>query len=165
MSAVINTAIGHVEICWTDSGICRVVLKSAAALTDAAQPMPDFVKKACVDIAAHLDGRPRTFRDIPLDFQGVPAFHEKIYHVLRNNWEPGTLVTYGQLALTAGSPGAARAVGSAMKRNPVPILVPCHRVVSKSGPGGFSAGDGLDTKLQIIRIEQAGRGSPVERWL
>jgi methylated-DNA-[protein]-cysteine S-methyltransferase len=52
-----------------------------------------------------------------------------------------------------------------MKRNPVPILVPCHRVVSKSGPGGFSAGDGLDTKIQIIKIEQAGQGSPVERWL
>jgi methylated-DNA-[protein]-cysteine S-methyltransferase len=55
----------------------------------------------------------------------------------------GDTRTYGEVALAAGKPGAARAVGQALKRNPLPLIFPCHRVIAASGPGGFSQGIGL----------------------
>ena len=68
----------------------------------------------------------------------------------------GATVTYGQLAAKAGSPRAARAVGNVMARNPVPIIVPCHRVVGGGGSyGGYSGPQGLDMKRRLLRMEGA----------
>ena len=72
----------------------------------------------------------------------------------------GETWTYGVLAARAGSPGAARAVGQAMARNPFPLIVPCHRVTGAQGwAGGFSAHGGVDTKFRLLRIEGARAGS------
>lgn len=89
--------------------------------------------------------------DPPLDLSGIPAFRRRVMEVLRSEVPPGEVVTYGELALLAGRPGAARAVGSTMSNNPLPIFVPCHRVVASNGPGGF--GPGLAVKRQLLRIE------------
>lgn len=72
---------------------------------------------------------------------------------------PGETRRYGDLAATVG--GSARAVGGAMARNPIPILIPCHRVVASNGPGGYSGGDGLPTKAFLLALERraAGRSS------
>jgi methylated-DNA-[protein]-cysteine S-methyltransferase len=68
----------------------------------------------------------------------------------------GATRTYGELAAQLGKPGAARAVGGVMARNPFPIIVPCHRVLAAGGrPGGFSAHGGLHTKMRMLRIEAA----------
>ena len=68
----------------------------------------------------------------------------------------GETVTYGELAVRAGEPGAARAVGQAMARNPFPLIVPCHRVMAAhGGAGGFSARGGVATKFRLLRIEGA----------
>jgi methylated-DNA-[protein]-cysteine S-methyltransferase len=66
---------------------------------------------------------------------------------------PGATVTYGELAAASGSPGAARAVGNVMATNPVPLFVPCHRVVATQGLGGFSGG--LDVKRELLKLEKA----------
>jgi O-6-methylguanine DNA methyltransferase len=71
---------------------------------------------------------------------------------------PGKTLSYGEVASRIGSPGAARAVGQALGKNPFAIVVPCHRVLAAGGkPGGFSANGGVDTKLKMLRIEQAQR--------
>ena len=64
---------------------------------------------------------------------------------------PGELITYGELASQIGRPGAARAVGGAVGANPIPIFIPCHRVVASDGPGGF--GGGLDIKARLLALE------------
>ena len=66
--------------------------------------------------------------------------------------KPGETTTYGELATAAGSPGGARAVGQACNKNPLALLIPCHRVVAANGPGGF-AGD-LEMKLKLLEIEK-----------
>lgn len=92
---------------------------------------------------------------VPFAHDGIPAFHREIYAALRQVGR-GTTVTYGELAKRAGRPLAARAVGQAMRRNPWPILVPCHRVVGSSGGmGGFSAPGGLASKERLLTLEGA----------
>jgi methylated-DNA-[protein]-cysteine S-methyltransferase len=71
--------------------------------------------------------------------------------VLMGSVPPGNVITYGELAVLAGRAGAARAVGTAMSSNPVPIFVPCHRVVAAGGPGGF--GSGLEHKRELLALE------------
>ena len=106
-----------------------------------------------------LEGEPEDLRFIPLDLEQVPAFERRVYELLRAVG-PGEVVTYGERARRAGAPGAARAVGAAMGRNPVPVIVPCHRVLAGSGrSGGFSAPGGVGTKFRLLQIEQARRSS------
>jgi methylated-DNA-[protein]-cysteine S-methyltransferase len=108
------------------------------------------------DIAAELDeyfgGRRRRFT-VPLDLDGVTApFRRRVLETLHRDVGYGETVSYGELAVMAGRPGAARAVGSTMATNPVPIVVPCHRVLAAGGAIGGS-GAGLDTKRALLAIE------------
>jgi methylated-DNA-[protein]-cysteine S-methyltransferase len=98
----------------------------------------------------------RYFRGEPVSWQGNPIpdygdFYSKVWKELVK--VPfGKTISYGELAARAGSPRAARAVGSAMANNPIPILVPCHRVITSDGKlGGF--GGGLDMKRWLLRHE------------
>jgi methylated-DNA-[protein]-cysteine S-methyltransferase len=84
------------------------------------------------------------------DYAGMTPFRKKVMEELRKV-PAGSTVTYGQLASTVGRPGAARAVGNVMATNPVPLFVPCHRVVATNGLGGFSGG--LDVKRSLLRLE------------
>ncbi|WP_456432386.1 methylated-DNA--[protein]-cysteine S-methyltransferase [Thermosulfuriphilus sp.] len=96
----------------------------------------------------YLSGRPVSF-EIPLDLRGS-SFQEIVWRALREI-PFGATITYGQLACRIGRPRAARAVGMALAQNPVPILVPCHRVVAKGGLGGFSGG--LELKRFLLNLE------------
>jgi methylated-DNA-[protein]-cysteine S-methyltransferase len=90
---------------------------------------------------------------------GVPAFHRRVYELTRQIL-PGETRTYGEIAADLGEPGAARAVGQALGRNPFPILVPCHRVLAAGGKaGGFSAPGGVATKWRLLDIEGAVTGA------
>jgi methylated-DNA-[protein]-cysteine S-methyltransferase len=96
-------------------------------------------------------GDPET--DVELDMTGSPPFHRKVWNVVREI-RRGQTMTYGQVAARAGSPGAARAVGQAMAKNRFPLVVPCHRVLSSGGIGGFSSG--LDLKRWLLDLERQG---------
>lgn len=90
---------------------------------------------------------------------GVSPFEAQVYAAARMI-RRGQTRTYGEVARGLGDPGAARAVGAALGRNPWPIVVPCHRVLAANGAtGGFSAPGGVSTKLRLLQIEQAGGGA------
>ena len=98
-----------------------------------------------------------------LDLTGVGDFHRRIYDLTRDvGW--GETITYGELARRVGAPGAARAVGQAMGRNPIPIIIPCHRVLASGGKvGGFSAFGGAVTKTRLLALEgvHLDKGTPL----
>lgn len=93
---------------------------------------------------------------LPIELNGLPQFTRTVLELLRQV-PPGEVVTYGELAARAGSPKAARAVGSVMARNPLPIIIPCHRVVAAGGGlGGFAGdtkGEALALKESLLRYE------------
>ncbi len=98
----------------------------------------------------------RGLLDLPVDLEGLTTFSHSVLELLRQV-PPGEVVTYGLLANRAGSPRAVRAVGSVMARNPLPIVLPCHRVVaSDGGLGGFageSEAEALELKARLLRYE------------
>ncbi len=114
--------------------------------------LPDLV----LQVRAYWSGRCAVFR-VQLDLEGFPPFYGKVWREAMRI-PPGEVRTYGQLAAAAGSPAASRAVGGAMAANPMPLVVPCHRVVAASSLGGFSAPGGLDLKRALLdRERQASR--------
>jgi methylated-DNA-[protein]-cysteine S-methyltransferase len=161
--ALFETPIGQIAVAWSERGLVALQLPDATARaterrlvsttgSHAAAAAPDWVRDAARRIAAHLDGAADDLGDLPLDLEGAPPFHARVYLALRTVG-PGETVSYGELARRVGSPGAARAVGQAMRRNPLPIVVPCHRVLASTGAGGFSAPGGLATKRALLRAE------------
>ncbi len=104
-------------------------------------------------VVSYLKGENCSLASIPVELKGVTEFTREVLFYVRNNLKCGEVATYGQVARGIGKPGAARAVGQALKRNPIPILIPCHRVVSAHGLGGFSSG--IDWKRFLLRIEGA----------
>lgn len=91
--------------------------------------------------------------DTELKLDGFPPFRRRVMEQVYTI-PYGQTMTYAQVAEAAGSPGAARAVGQVMKHNPLPLIVPCHRVVASNGPGGFTAAGGVQTKLEMLQWER-----------
>lgn len=165
-----DTAIGRCAIAWTERGIARIQFPEASddkavqrlARGDelAHEKPPAPIARAIARIARHLDGDAQDFRDLPLDFGDVPSFHERVYRAALEI-PSGCTVSYGEIARRIGVPGAARAVGQALGKNPFPIVVPCHRVLAAKGKaGGFSAPGGLSTKRMILAVEGVELGIP-----
>lgn len=124
---------------------------------------PAFVTALSKQIQVHLNGNPQRFPLAILDLDSTSPFFRKIYE-LTHAIPSGEVRTYGQLAREAGSPGASRAVGQAMARNPFPLVVPCHRVLGgKKALVGFSAPGGLDTKTRLLNLENASEKKPANR--
>ena len=96
--------------------------------------------------------------DIPIDLpQTLTVLQRRILLTLRDQVVYGETVTYGELAEMAGRPGAARAVGSTMARNPLPLLIPCHRVVAASGIGGYGGAPGGVALKRVLLDLEGGR--------
>jgi methylated-DNA-[protein]-cysteine S-methyltransferase len=159
-----DTAIGAVGLAWSADGITRLQLPEAgraaterrlrgrSASTVADQPPPQ-ISRAIDAVQRYMAGERMDFSDIKLDLTGVGPFHRSIYEALRRvGW--GETTTYGALARQDGDAGASRAVGQAMGRNPIPVIIPCHRVLASGGkPGGFSAFGGAVTKQRLLALE------------
>lgn len=106
-------------------------------------------KRLAGQINEYLRGRRKKF-EIPLDLQ-VTAFQGRVlYEVAQIPY--GQNRSYGAIAAQIGNPKASRAVGAANARNPLPLIIPCHRVVAGNGPGGY--GGGTDMKLELLKLEQ-----------
>jgi methylated-DNA-[protein]-cysteine S-methyltransferase len=109
------------------------------------------LQAAAKQLGEYFEGRRKTF-DVPLKLSGC-AFHKKVWEVMIAKVPFGSTISYSEIAKMVGSPKAARAVGAANNRNPIPIIVPCHRVVGKSGKlTGFRAG--LDIKEKLLELER-----------
>jgi methylated-DNA-[protein]-cysteine S-methyltransferase len=112
-------------------------------------PKDPVLKKAVAELKAYLAGKRRKF-SIPFKQSGTP-FQQAVWKALLKV-PYGRVLSYGDLAREAGYPRAARAVGSAMNRNRLPLIVPCHRVVASNGIGGF--GCGLGWKKRLLALEK-----------
>lgn len=105
-------------------------------------------------LGRYFAGIATDFHDIPLDLEGATPFRKAVWLAARTvHW--GETISYGELGLRMGRfPGVARAVGQALGANPIPILIPCHRILACNGQlGGFSAG--LDWKRALLEVEQS----------
>lgn len=166
---IFATAIGPCGVAWSQRGLVSIQLPEATEEATRAHlweritlpddggstTPPDTVRTAIERIIAHLTGNEAGLDGIELDLEDVPPFHRKVYEAARRITR-GEIRSYGDLAGDAGSPHGARAVGQAMATNPLPIVVPCHRVVASGGkPGGFTSPGGLDTKARLLAIEGA----------
>ncbi|MGK8485379.1 methylated-DNA--[protein]-cysteine S-methyltransferase [Nocardia asiatica] len=173
-AALFDTAIGCCAIAWRAAGVIRFQLPEASpAATRARITRPRageeihedtptaVIAEAIAAIRAHLAGELDDLRWIPVDSSGIPEFHRAVYAVTRAI-DPGRTLSYGQVADRVGAPGAAQAVGQALGRNPIPLIIPCHRVLAADHAlHGFSAPGGIDTKQRLLAIERtSGFGEP-----
>lgn len=169
--ALFDTAIGFCAVVWSERGIFGVQLPEADARATQARVLkrypsavasapPEHVKHAIAGMTALLDGEARDLTDIVIDDDGTPDFNKRVYAIARTI-PPGQTMTYGEIAERLGDKALARAVGQALGENPVPIVMPCHRVLAAGGKsGGFSAAGGVVTKLKLLTIEGAQPGGP-----
>lgn len=163
---LIATKIGPVGLAWSESGLLRLQLpdydgaSTLARLTRLTRRLeaeeghpPQWLEPTVKRLQQYFTGTVTDLSGEPLDFTGVPEFHQVLYReMLKLGW--GETVTYGELAERVGSPGAAQSVGTAMGRNPLPVIVPCHRVLASGNKlGGFSAPGGVQTKLAMLEME------------
>ena len=154
-----ETALGRCAIRWTDAGISSVLLPTRGGRPgpsfDKDLDVPAFVEHAIEGMVAVMGGTARDLRDVPLDERGIDDFRRAVYRATREI-PAGATRSYGEVARAIGRPDGARDVGSALARNPLPIIVPCHRVVAANGAlTGFSAPGGLDTKRRMLELEGA----------
>jgi methylated-DNA-[protein]-cysteine S-methyltransferase len=160
-----ESSLGRCGIAWTDLGVARVQLpepddrRAVASLEGrgavTAEP-PREIAGTVRDVAAHLAGEPRDFTGVALDLTGIGDFARRVYAAARRI-PAGRTATYGEIAAAIGEPGEARAVGQALGANPIPLIVPCHRIVAASGGiGGFSAPGGALTKTRLLALEGVG---------
>lgn len=168
---IVDTAIGPVGVAWSEHGICRVALPESdrermaarfvARLGDVAEGEPPPAIAGVIDlIKRYADGEHVDFSDVPIDLDNADLFRRAIYKAARELGF-GETTTYGGLADAAGHPGMARETGEALGRNPVPIIVPCHRIHAAGGKiGGFSAPGGSATKEKLLALEGVRLGPP-----
>lgn len=114
---------------------------------------PPAIRDAIDRMVASLRGEADDLLDIPVDLGALPRFQRKVFEVVRTI-PAGETLSYGDVAAAVGSPGAARAVGQALGRNPYPIVIPCHRVLAAGGRlGGFTAQGGVSVKATMLAAE------------
>ena len=160
--ARLESQIGTVWVASTEAGLCKVTLGRGESgaffswITEHVGPRqpreePEAVAFAVSQLDEYFSGSRQAF-DLPLDVRGT-GFQRAVWsQVVRIPY--GATATYGDIALLVGKPRASRAVGGAVGANPLPIVIPCHRVIGAGGAlTGF--GSGLDVKETLLRLEGA----------
>jgi methylated-DNA-[protein]-cysteine S-methyltransferase len=156
---LVDTPLGDLLVAVTDRGVCRIAFEPE--LDRDLEPLardfglrvlraPTAVDESRRELNEYFEGS-RTRFELPLDLRVAAEFRLRVMNELARV-PYGSVTTYGALAAKAGRPAAARAVGTIMNRNPVPIVLPCHRVVGASG-SLVGYGGGLERKEQLLRLE------------
>jgi methylated-DNA-[protein]-cysteine S-methyltransferase len=162
---IFETAGGHAAIAWNAAGVSALRLPASSPeaaerallhrLPDAVRTTPpEEVAATIVAAQRYFDGEETDFSDVPIDLGEQEPLFAQIYATVRQlGW--GETTTYGAVAKALGAgPELARAVGRAMAMNPLPLIIPCHRVLAAGGKvGGFSAPGGTDSKMKMLAIE------------
>ncbi|HZQ81840.1 MAG TPA: methylated-DNA--[protein]-cysteine S-methyltransferase [Gaiellaceae bacterium] len=153
---LVDSPVGELRVAATEHGLCRIsyfadgwedALARQFGVRVLRSPLDDVRR----ELDEYFEGKRRSF-DLPIDLRVAP-FHADVLRELA--LVPyGRTETYGALAAKAGRPGAARAVGTVMNRNPIPIVLPCHRIVGASGALTGYAG-GLEVKRALLQLEGA----------
>jgi len=164
--AVFETAMGFVGIAWGDKGLKRLCLpereresverrliRHGAGPAVLRQNQPAWIVELIQSIVAYAKGEHVDLSAVPVDLQDIDDFRMAIYASARD-LRFGETTTYGELALKAGHAGLARETGAALGANPVPLVIPCHRILAAGGKiGGFSAPGGSVTKTRMLALE------------
>ncbi|MGO4134826.1 methylated-DNA--[protein]-cysteine S-methyltransferase [Rhizobium brockwellii] len=169
---IFETAGGFCGIAWSDAGITRFQLPTKSAETterlllrrlpgaEPGAPTP-VVLETVAAVKRYFQGEETDFSGVELDLAGQDSFFRDIYAAARRvGW--GHTTTYGALAKELGvGPEAARDVGQAMAKNPVALIIPCHRVLAAGGKiGGFSAPGGSSSKARMLELEGVNLAPP-----
>jgi methylated-DNA-[protein]-cysteine S-methyltransferase len=157
---IMESPVGPIVIAVTDNGVCDIsyleysgldgILRDIEARGILASERPAYIQPV-VDQLSEYFAHQRTQFFLPIDLHGVTPFTRSVLEVT-NSVPFGTVVTYGQVAAGIGQPGASRAVGNALGRNPVAIVVPCHRVIKSDGSMGWYTG-GPHIKESLLGVE------------
>ncbi len=162
---IFRTSIGYCGISWNECGITSFQLpdtslnqienrlKNITGNTNVSMDLPFWIRNLIKKIKAYMQGIPQDFIDVPLAFGEITEFRIAVYMVTRRI-SFGKVITYSDLAEKIGRPDAVRAVGNALAKNPIPLIIPCHRVILSSGRlGGYSAYSPIMTKADLLEIE------------
>jgi methylated-DNA-[protein]-cysteine S-methyltransferase len=169
--AIFDTAIGSCGIVWSACGVAGVQIHDGSERATRARLLRRFagaqealppaeVQQAINGITALLRGEKRDLKEVTIDTGDLPEFNRKVYDIARSI-PPGSTLTYGEIAERLGDKLLARDVGQALGQNPIPLIIPCHRVLAAGGKtGGFSAPGGVVSKLRLLTIEGAQPNGP-----
>ncbi len=155
---VFETAWGWMTLVWGQGRLCRVLLPGGRREVEQEAgrlgfPVAEGARSELARLCLRYFAGERVTLSAPVEFPPVSEFRRRVWE-LTAQIPYGKVTTYGELAKLVGSPGAARAVGGALADNPVPLVVPCHRVVAANGGlGGFSAEGGLQLKRRLLGLE------------
>jgi methylated-DNA-[protein]-cysteine S-methyltransferase len=159
----LDTPVGPLLLAATGQGLVRVAYPIQGhdavlqALADRVSPRvlhaPGRLDRVARQLDDYFAGRRRHF-DVPLDWRLSTGFRSTVLHHLATDVDYGRTASYGALAALAGNPRAVRAVGTACATNPLPVVVPCHRVVRSDGAIGNYAG-GVEAKRTLLELEAA----------
>ncbi len=170
--SLFESPLGICAIAWTQRGDQSAVtfLKLPEATIEQTESMtaqfcggrpasaPPEIAEVIRNVCKHFQGEPQDFQDVAVDLEGTAGFARRVYEAARAI-PPGQTRTYGEIAQALRCPGAARAVGQALGKNPIALIIPCHRVLAAGGrPGGFSAYGGRATKARLLALEGTGFG-------
>jgi methylated-DNA-[protein]-cysteine S-methyltransferase len=162
--ALFDTPIGRCGIAWDGETIEGTQLPQQtdadarghleARFGGAIEAAPPTAIQHAIDLmVASLRGEADDLADVSLDLDALPQFRRQVLEVVRTI-PAGETLSYGDVAVAVGSPGAARAVGQALGQNPFPIVIPCHRVLAAGGRiGGFTAEGGTTVKARMLAVE------------
>jgi methylated-DNA-[protein]-cysteine S-methyltransferase len=160
---IFKTKWGYFGLAGTEYGLLRTCLPLSSPEKVKSQLLttleaPRFEKRlfktAQDQITSYFEGAYVNFADIPTAFDGLGDFCSSVLTACRGI-EFGQVVTYCALAKKINRPTASRAIGNALAKNPLPLIIPCHRVIRNDGqPGGFSAPGGINTKTKLLKHEQ-----------
>jgi methylated-DNA-[protein]-cysteine S-methyltransferase len=153
---LMDTPLGHLSLAFTPKGLAAVEFAEDVSNISLGPPAPTSMDAMMDGVVKELqnffEGKAVDFSGVPLDLQGTP-FQIKVWEELRRI-PRGETISYRELANRVGNPKAIRAVGQANSRNPVPIIVPCHRVTNADGSlGGYSSGP--ERKEWLLKHEGA----------
>jgi methylated-DNA-[protein]-cysteine S-methyltransferase len=144
------TADGLVATAFTDSPHIRAAIAARLRLVDAEDSLPAV--EVLDQLRGYFRGERQVF-DLAVDWRLMSQAQRRVLGTLYETVPYGKVVTYGELASRSGSEIPARGIGSIMGSNPIPIVVPCHRVVAGDGLGGFSGGNGVESKRRLLTLE------------
>lgn len=159
------TSFGICGVAWTHAGITafclpeaskrqmQMQLKKITGNSKSSTALPSWIKQLIQKVKAHINSNLQDFSDIPANLKGCTDFQLSVYYTAQKI-PAGKVTTYKELAKAIGKPKAARAVGNALGKNPIPLIIPCHRIIASSGKlGGFLAYGGLRMKKALLASE------------
>lgn len=159
---VFHSELGWIALAWLGDEVTLISFghdsPAAAARRCETEPVvadevPRWVAKLVAKMQRFTEGKKVDWSDVRLAYGKQSEFQRKVQEAARRI-PRGEVLSYGELAAAAGSPGAARAVGSVMRHNRFPLVIPCHRVVASGGKvGGFSCPSGVEMKEKLLALE------------